>query len=71
MSCKFCMKPFGKEFKVNRSVNKFEQPDAAFLHLLEGDEPGIVLLKRNNGCGWFDIKYCPFCGEKLRSEENE
>ncbi|WP_025647657.1 hypothetical protein [Clostridium perfringens] len=65
MSCDFCKKPFGKEFEINRSPNKFQQPDRAFLHLLVDDEPGIVLLKRDSGCGWFDIKYCPFCGDTL------
>lgn len=69
MSCEFCKRPFGKDFKINKSPNKFQQPDTAFLHLLENDVPGIILLKRNSNCGWFDINYCPFCGENLNREE--
>ncbi|MDK7627782.1 DUF6980 family protein [Clostridium perfringens] len=71
MNCDFCKEPFGKEFKINKSPNDFEQPNEAFIYLMENDTPGIVLMKNKSSSGWFDIKYCPFCGEKLIGEENE
>ncbi|HBI6994835.1 hypothetical protein WHY64_09385 [Clostridium perfringens] len=64
MSCDFCRRPYGKEFEVKESLFNLEQPDKAFV-LIDGDKPEIVLTKRGSSSGYFDIKYCPFCGEKL------
>lgn len=64
MSCDFYRRPYGKEFEVKESLFNLEQPDKAFV-LIDGDKPEIVLTKRGSSSRYFDIKYCPFCGEKL------
>ena len=57
--CDFCNKR--KDIKLSNSpLDKELQPDTAIIM-----DKGLVLLKNHRAFGFFDIKYCPFCGEKI------
>lgn len=57
--CKYC--EFPRDIKLSSSpLDKELQPDTAIIL-----DKGIVLLKNHRAFGFFDIKYCPFCGEKI------
>lgn len=60
--CKYC--EFPRDIKISNSpLDKELQPDTAIIL-----DKGIVLLKNHRAFGFFDINYCPFCGEKLRED---
>lgn len=59
MMCSYC--EFPRDIKISNSpLNQELQPDTAIIL-----DKGIVLLKSHKACGFFDINYCPFCGEKI------
>ena len=64
--CKFCEKIYDFNGYVDDSIDYISQDDI----------DGKFWLHANNGNkyaqSWlFDIKYCPYCGRELRSENNE
>jgi hypothetical protein len=67
--CKYCNGRYGALFQVGKSPAEWQQTDGAFIMQNPGDTPGIVLMQGNTACGYFDIKYCPFCSRKLQEGE--
>lgn len=67
--CKYCNGRYGASFRVGKSPVEWQQTDEAFIMQSPGDTPGIVLMQWHVACGYFDIKYCPFCGRKLQGGE--
>lgn len=66
MSCDFCNKEFGRSFSVKHHHTQIQQPDNGQIVQSKNDTSGIVLWRHGTASGYFDIQYCPFCGDRLK-----
>jgi len=63
--CNYCLKKPRQAISIKKSpAEKETQPTEARINFYE--KPYIVLFRYGMAQGYFNIKYCPFCGENLK-----
>lgn len=59
----------GKSIKISKCANETDLTDCTVVSS-ENDNPCMAIFSNGMAKGYFEVAYCPICGEKLSNEKS-